>query len=74
MPPCDLYKFLVIYEKEDEVMILDIIVLALMVIPAAIGIYRGFLKSFVRATSWVIALVCGFFLKDTVAGFLGRIP
>ena len=53
-------------------MILDIIVLVLMVIPAAIGIYRGFLRSFVRATSWIIALACGFFLKDTAAGFLEK--
>lgn len=53
-------------------MILDIIVLVLMVIPAAIGIYRGFLRSFVRAMSWIIALACGFFLKDTAAGFLEK--
>lgn len=51
-------------------MILDIIVIALMVIPAALGIYRGFLNMFVRTTGWIIAGVAGFFLKDTVAGFV----
>lgn len=53
-------------------MILDIIVIVLMVIPAALGIYRGFLRSFVRTAGWIIAVVCGFFLKDTAAEYVAK--
>lgn len=53
-------------------MILDIIVIVLMVIPAALGIYRGFFRSFVRTAGWIIAVVCGFFLKDTVAEYVAK--
>ncbi|MGN0703516.1 MAG: CvpA family protein [Lentihominibacter sp.] len=53
-------------------MIFDLIVLAFLIIPMAVGLYRGFVNMFMRALGWVLAVAAGFFLAGTAADYLGE--
>lgn len=45
-------------------MILDLIVLAILIVPMAIGLYRGFVNMFLHTFGWLAAVVAGFFLRE----------
>lgn len=51
-------------------MILDIIIMVILIVPMAIGLYRGFVYIFVHALGWIGSLVAAFFLTEPVAGIL----
>lgn len=51
-------------------MILDLAVLAILVVPMARGIARGFIYSFVHTLGWIGSLVAAFLFTKPVAGFL----
>lgn len=52
-------------------MILDIIILVILIVPMALGLFRGFLYMLLHTLSWVAALTAAFFLTGPVAAMLG---
>jgi hypothetical protein len=70
VPPCVIRIFLVIYEGEGGLMILDIVILIVLVIPIAIGIRRGFIYMSLQALSWVGSIIASLYLTKKVATWL----
>ena len=53
-------------------MIFDLIVLAILIIPMASGLNRGFMNMIMRALGWIIAVAAGFILAGTAADYLEK--
>ncbi len=58
-------------------MILDIIILIILIIPMAMGLFRGFMYMLMRVLGWVGAMIAAFFLTGPLSramndGFVGE--
>ena len=51
-------------------MVLDIIIAAILVLPMAMGLRRGFVYTFIHTLGWIGALIAALFLTDPFAGVL----
>ena len=53
-------------------MILDIIILIILIVPMAMGLFRGFLYMLIHTLSWIGAVIAGIFLVKPVAGIMSE--
>lgn len=53
-------------------MILDVVILVILIIPMALGLYRGFLRMLMRLAGWIGALIAAFFLTEPLSGILEK--